>query len=104
MQVKVVDGLAAVGAGVDDDAETVVEMLLLCNFRCSVEQLAEEFGFAGRGVREGAEVLFGDDQNMHGGLRIDVREGEHVVVLKEARDGDCAGGDFAEEAVHTYRV
>ena len=37
MQVKVVDGLAAVGAGVDDDAETVVEMLLLCNFGCGTE-------------------------------------------------------------------
>ena len=104
MHVEVIDSLAAVWAGVDDETKTVVEMLLLCNFRCSTEQLAEEFGFAEGGVREGAEVLLGNDQNMHGGLRIDVREGEHVIVLKEARDGDCAGGDFAEEAVHTYRV
>ncbi len=32
MQVKMIDGLSAVGAGVDDDAKTVVEMLLLCDF------------------------------------------------------------------------
>ena len=50
-------------------------------------------------MHERAEVLLGDDQNMYRGLRIDIRKGEHVIVLKEASDGNCARGDFAEEAV-----
>ena len=48
---------------------------------------------------EGAKVLLGNNQNMHGSLRTDVRKREHVIVLKEARDGNCVGGNLAEEAV-----
>ncbi len=48
MQVKMIDGLAAVGTGVDDEAETVVEMLLLCNFVGCGEELTEEFGVGWR--------------------------------------------------------
>ena len=37
MHVEVIDSLASVWAGVDDETKTVVEMLLLCNFSCGVE-------------------------------------------------------------------
>jgi hypothetical protein len=43
-------------------------------------------------------VLLGDDEDVRGGLRADVREGEAEVVLIKARDGDGVGGDLAEEA------
>ena len=99
MQVKVIDSLAAVGTGVDDDAETVVEMLLLCNFVGCGEELTEEFGVGGGGVRERGEVLFGDDQDMHRRLWMDVGKREDLFVLKEMRDGDRAGGNLAEEAI-----
>lgn len=36
---------------------------------------------------------------MYGGLRVDVREGEAVVILEDAPDRDGAGGDLAEDAV-----
>ena len=52
MQVKVVNGLATIGSGVDDDAKTAVEMLPLCNFVGSGEQLTEKFNVARAGVRE----------------------------------------------------
>jgi hypothetical protein len=90
MQVKMIDGLAAVGTGIDDDAETVVEMLLLCNFVCGEQEFTQKVGVGGRGVREGRDVSLGDDQDMHRRLRINVGEREHVIVLVEARDGDCA--------------
>ncbi len=54
---------------------------------------------AGGGVRERGEVLLGNDQDMHRRLWIDVGKREDVLVLKEMRDGDRAGGNLAEEAI-----
>jgi hypothetical protein len=47
---------------------------------------------------ESGEMLFGDKQDVHRRLRVDVREGEDMVILVEALNGNGAGGDFAEEA------
>lgn len=44
-------------------------------------------------------MLFRNDEDVHRRLRVEVREGEHVVVLIQARDRDFTGGDLAEEAV-----
>jgi hypothetical protein len=103
VEVEVLDGLAAVGAGVDDDAVAVGEVLLAGDFGGGGEELAEERGVGGGGVGERGDVLFGDDEDVDGGLGVDVREGEDVVVLIEASDGDGAGGNLAEEAGGQYR-
>jgi hypothetical protein len=102
MQVEVIDCLSTIGSGVDDYAKTVLEMLLLCNFVGCGEQLAEQFGVSGRGVSEGGEVLFGNDQDMHRRLWMDVGKREHVLILIEMRDRDRAGGNLAEEAVRGF--
>jgi hypothetical protein len=99
MQVKMIDGLAAVGAGVEDETKTVVEMLLLRHFVGCGEELTEKLGVGGGGVCEGGEVLLGDDQDMHRGLWMDVGKREHVLILKEMRDRDRAGGNLAEKAI-----
>ena len=52
MHVKMIDGLSAVGAGVDHDSKTVVEVLQLCNFICCEKEFIEEFGFSGGRVSE----------------------------------------------------
>ena len=44
-------------------------------------------------------MLFGNDQDMHRRLWMDVGKREHVFILKEMRDRDRAGGNLAEEAV-----
>jgi hypothetical protein len=101
MHVKVIDGLSAVGAGVDDEAKTVVEVLQLCNFICCEKEFTENSGFGSGGVCDGSEVLLGDDQDMHRRLWMDVGKREHVIILVEARDRDHTVGDLAEEAVRT---
>jgi hypothetical protein len=95
VQVDVLDGLAAVGAGVDDDAMAVWNVLL-SERGSGVEEVAEEFG---GNCGDVGEVLFGDDEEVGWGLGVDVGEGEGVVVLVEGLDRDGALGDFAEEAV-----
>ena len=98
MQMQVIDGLSAVGAGVDDDAKTVVEMLLLSDLVGCGEELTEDL-VRGRGVRERSEVSLGDDQQVNGRLWINVREREHSFGFIDTCDGDHAVGDLAEEAV-----
>ena len=96
---EVVDGLAAVVAGVDDQAVAVGEAVgagEVCRYG---GEMAEEGGVFFRDVGERGEVLFGDDEEVGGGLRVDVGEGEGVVVFVEALGGDGAGDDLAEEAV-----
>lgn len=96
---EVVDGLTAVRAGVDDQAVAAGEVLLPGDEGRGGEQLAEPWGFGGRGVGERGDVLLRDKENVRRCLGADVWEGQDVLVLIEARDGDCAGGNFAEEAV-----
>ena len=47
-----IDGLSAIGAGVDDHSKTVVEVLQLCNFIRSEQEFAEKFSFGGGRVSE----------------------------------------------------
>src|SRR5512147_1534713 len=44
-------------------------------------------------------VLRSDDQEVRRRLRVDVHEGDGVVVLVDDLGRDLAGGDLAEEAV-----
>ena len=101
---EVVDGLAAVGTGVDDEAVAVGEVLGAGDFTSGVEKSAEDGGIVLCGVGVRGEVVLGDDEDVRGGLRVDVREGEGVLVFVEAGDGDFAGDDFAEEAGHEESV
>jgi len=101
MEVKVIDGLSAVRAGVDHHAKTVVEVLLVCNFAHCEQELSEQLRFGGGGLSERSEVSFGDDQDMHRRLRMDVGKREHVFVFVEARNRDHTAGDLTEEAVRS---
>jgi hypothetical protein len=100
VEVEVIDGLSAVGAGVDDEAVAVGEMLVAGDLGGGGEEVAEEGRVGGGGVGGRGDVLFGNDEDVGGGLRVDVGEGEGEVVFVEAGDGDGGGGDLAEEAVH----
>lgn len=96
-----IDGLPAVGAGVDYEAETVVEVLPLSDiFRCE-EKFAKQLGIARGGVCEGSEVSLGDDQDMHRRLWMDVGKSKHVIIFEQTCHGNCARGDLAEEAVRS---
>jgi len=101
--VEVLDCLATVGAGVDDEAVALGEVLLASDLACRVEEVAEGGFVVLRGVGVGGQVVFGDDEDVGGGLGIDVREGEGLLVFVDAGGGDFAGDDFAEEAGHKSR-
>ncbi len=99
MDVEVFDGLAAVGAGVDDEAVAAFEVLGACDLAGSGEKLAEQRGIFGQSVGVGGDVALWDDEDVHRRLGVDVGEGEGVGIVVQARDGDFTGDDLAEQAV-----
>ncbi len=100
VDVEVFDGLAAVGAGVDDEAVAFGEVLLAGDLGGDEDQVAEHGGVVGDGVGERGEVVAGDDEDVGGGLGVDVGEGVGGFVLVDGGGGDFTVGDFAEEAGH----
>jgi hypothetical protein len=95
VDVEVVNGLAAVVAGVQDEAEAVGEFAV--GERGGFpEQMTKDFcgGFGYVG-----EVLFWDEEPVGGGLRVDVGKGEGVFVFVDGFHGDFVTRDFAEETV-----
>ena len=91
-----VDGLAAFSAGIDDYPVALSEILLSGDLGCSGEQLPEQTCLLGGGMRQRCEVLLGNKQDMDRCLRVNVGEGDHLLVLEETRDGDRSGGDLAK--------
>jgi hypothetical protein len=45
-----------------------------------------------------------DEQDVHRGLRVDVRERKDEIVLIDALGRNSAGDDFAEETIHKYKI
>ena len=101
MQVQVVDGLRPAHAVVDHDAEPVLaQPLLLGDLPRHEEQVAEGLFVLGRrGLGEPAEPVAGlwDHQEMDGGLRGDVAEGQALGVLEDDVCRDLLGDDLVEE-------
>lgn len=91
------------GSVADVERETVagfVDALEAGNLGSEHEQPGEELAVGPLDVLRRRDVLAGDDEGMDRGARVDVADGEGVVVLGDLLDGDLAGGHFAEQAIH----
>jgi hypothetical protein len=97
--VEMEDGLAGAGADVEDGAVSVFDVALAGDLGGGEMAAADDFGVFCLGFFESGEMSFGDDEDVRGGLRVDVFEGEDVGVLVDFFGGDFAGDDAAEEAV-----
>jgi hypothetical protein len=100
MDVQMVDCLAAVFAGVDDYAIAFAEALVASDRRCGVQEMAEQVAVLSGGVVEGSKVFAGNDEDMDGRDRVNVREGVAELVLIDGCGGDGTVGNFAEYAGH----
>ena len=92
------DGFSAVGAVVDDEAVAAgVQFQLAGDFLGGGEKVAED-GVVFRGDSGVAGVvLFGDEEDMNGGLGGDIAEGEDLIVLVEDVGGKFAVDDPLED-------
>ena len=94
---EVHDGLAGVDALVGDDAETVLQTLGLGDLLDGVSYGAH--GLGGYVVGDVAVVLLRDHERVDRRLRVEVVEGDDLVVLIDNGRGDLVVGNFAENAI-----
>lgn len=94
---EVGDGFAAVAAIVDDDPVTGIEVLVRCHLSGDEEEVTEQLLVFGGCLLEAWERFDGDNEEVSGGLGIDIFNGEGAVVLIEDFGRDLAGVNFLEE-------
>src|ERR1039458_7446812 len=101
VQVEVVNGLAAVRAGVYDNAVALGKLFDSCNLCRCRQQLTEHQCVTNLGVAERVDVLARHDEHMRWRLGMQVGEGvaELILVNRLGRDGSF--NDFAEGATHS---
>ncbi len=99
-----VDGLAAIRTGVNDEAIALGEALPLSQLRGSGDQMTEECAVLCSGVRGRSEMLLRDDEYVRWRLRMDVGEGQRKAVFVEPLCGDRAGNDLAEETRFRHTI
>lgn len=86
------------GTGVEDEAELTVG-LLRGDLLGEVHEASEELGVGTGELRDVGVVLPGHHEHVHGRLRVDVPEGDGVLVLSHDVGRQVARDDPAEEAV-----
>jgi len=80
VQMQMLDGLAAVGAGIHYDAIAVAELLRLGDLSGHPMQVAEQRSVALIGLGHGGDVLARDDEDVDGRLGVQVGESVGQIV------------------------
>jgi hypothetical protein len=94
-----IHGLTAIFACVDHDAIAVGESLLFGDSFDGEQEVSHEGVVLGFGIGEFGDRLLGDDEDVDGGLGVEVAEGEGEVVFVDDIGGDFFANDFAENCV-----
>jgi hypothetical protein len=101
MDVQVRDGFSGVAAAIDDGAEAAcVDSALACDCGGGDKQVAEQCGIVRFCVAEACDDALGDDEDVDGGLRIDVFNGKALIVFEDDFRRDFSVGDFLKQRFH----
>ena len=86
MKVEVVDRLPPVVTRIDDDAISLVELMLASQVCGSSHQVTEQRLMIRNGLRLGCDVFLRDDEQMCGGLGIDIgKTYAELILVKTVR-------------------
>ena len=99
-----IDFLTAVTASVDDDAETVDGTFLHGQLSSQPKHFTQKSVVLRLGVSQRLNVLLGNDQEVHGSLRMDVLEGQNFIIYINFGCRNFATGDAAELAIVKLHV
>ena len=100
MHMDVMHGLSAQVIAVHHHPESLRAALLVGQALGGKENMPGQELVCLAQVIEGADVLLGDHQKMHRGLRPDIVEGDNLVIFIQLARGDVSGDDLAEQTVH----
>ena len=92
------DALSAMFTGIDYGAVAVFEIEFLGDMGDHLEEVSGEAGVFGGEIIEGDEWFFGYEEDVDGGLGIDIMEGEAELVFVDDIGGDFAVDDFLEDS------
>jgi hypothetical protein len=81
MDVEVEDRLSGTGADVENGAVSLLDVALAGDLRRGEVAAADDFGVGGLGLFQSCEMFLRNDENVRGGLRAYVLEGENMVVF-----------------------
>src|SRR5690606_30369107 len=98
--VNMIDRLPALFVAVHDYPKPLAAAQLRGEALGGQEEMAGQCGVAVSQVLKGGDVLFRNDQKVHGRLWIDVMEGDHLDVFVEDASRNLTGNDLAEKAFH----
>ena len=100
MQMQVFDGLLSIVTAVGDNAEAAFNNIFaLGDHRRHAHQVRQlGVAFVLR-VIPAADMLFRDNQHMHGSLRVDIAESQRRFVFIHLGAGDFTRSNFAEKAI-----
>ncbi len=99
VQMQVMNGLAAVRAGIDDQSMSVAELMRAGKVRSYGHQMPQQRRMFFRNVGKRGEMLLRDDEQMRRCLRVNVGKGDALGIFVKELGGDNAGDDLAEEAI-----
>jgi hypothetical protein len=100
VEVEMIDALAAVGAGVDDDTIPIGQALFARNIGGGGEKVAEQGGVTAADACERCDVLARDHEKMGRRLRVNVSERDALFVLVNGLGGNGSSDDLAKKAIH----
>jgi hypothetical protein len=95
-----IDGLAAVGTGVDDDSKAFGQLFSTGNFRSGTHEVTEQGTIILAAIGKRADVLARSDEHVDRGCRMNVGKGITLVVLVDGGGGNASVNDFAKKAAH----
>ena len=104
MYVQMIHCLPPVLPRIDDDPKSLSQPMRRGLFRCHRKQMPQQSCVLARGVRERHEMQAGDDQQVNRSLRRDVRERQHLLVLKDSGNRNLSVCDPAKKACHTVSI
>ncbi len=90
------DRLAGVITAVGNDTVAIFDAGFLCDHRDLFKDLCDNGAVTFVDRIHAADMLLGDDENVNGGLRIDILECEHIVVFINLGRRDISRNDFTE--------
>jgi hypothetical protein len=104
VQMQVIHGLAALGAGVDYKPEATIELMLARDLRCILHEFAEELGLRWAYLGQRLDMLFGQDENVGHGLGVDIANRDAYLILVDFLCGNHPRDDFAKKtsAAHGF--
>lgn len=103
MNVQVIDRLSAIGAGVDDGPEAVRQAELLGNLTGDDKEMSQQRGITIRRVGQRSNRLLGDNQDVRGGLSVQVTKSECQFVFVDNVRRDLSINDLLKNRHPTER-